>query len=113
MEILDMAALNAFVIYTEKYPDFMKYYRSKRKEFLRELSTGLVKNQVTKRKQSKIGLQKPVQYAMNLFCPHQLEEMSTTSNINTPRRCNFCPSSLDKKKQIFAHNLWEGCLCYT
>ncbi|KAK9747273.1 Transposase IS4 [Popillia japonica] len=102
MEILDTAALNAFIIYTEKYPDFVKNSRSKRKVFLRELSIGLAKNQVARRQQgSKVGLQKPVQYAINLLCPQQLEETPTTSNTNTPPRCNFCPRSLDKKTKFF------------
>ncbi|KAK9751585.1 hypothetical protein QE152_g4987 [Popillia japonica] len=110
IEILDLAALNAFIIYTEKYSDFMKNSRSERKVFLTE-QIGLVKNEVTRRQQgSKMGLQKPMQYAINLLCPQQLEETSTTSNTNT--HGNFCPRSLYKKTK-FSCTTCRKAVCVT
>jgi hypothetical protein len=40
--MIDSAALNAFVIFTENMPNFGEYKKDKRKKFLKELALALI-----------------------------------------------------------------------
>ncbi|KAG5883236.1 hypothetical protein JTB14_026457 [Gonioctena quinquepunctata] len=48
MEMIDIAALKAFIVWSKKYPEWRKKDRSHRRSFLRELSIQLAENDVKK-----------------------------------------------------------------
>lgn len=127
MEILDMAALNSYILWTLKYPEWKKNDKSRRKCFIRELSLDLVKPNIIKRKNSAFKFHKPQQDAIDMAMSHY-EKISpemiviTTSNSQdgtastasraSVRNCRFCPYAT-KKKSTLVCNICKKPVCTT
>lgn len=102
MEMLDMAALNAYIVWISKNTEWKKNDRSRRKIFLEELSTQLVKNNVIERRQSNHSFHQDVQLSFNLFykefhLSNEEEKENSPTKLLKTRRCSFCPRTKDKK----------------
>jgi hypothetical protein len=99
--MLDIAALNALVIWKEKNPDWNKNKRFKRRLFLEELGTCLISHLLEVRSQTSKFLHKDVQNAIAVMgyprMEKALEELNEASTDSKRKRCSFCDRSKDRK----------------
>lgn len=105
-----MAALNAYLLWITKYPDWKKNNKCRRKQFIRDLSIELIKPNVIKRKQLNLKYHRQQLDAFNTVLLHCGEMTSETAEINisvTPREtqirgsCSFCDKNSRKRSRIF------------
>lgn len=112
MEMIHIAALNSYILWVQKYPDWKKNDRSRRKQFIRVLSTELAKENVGKRKNSAVKFHRQQQDAFALYLsssdaaisttsptPMETAAPATSSNIYKTGCCRFC--SEHRKTRIF------------
>ncbi|XP_077291811.1 uncharacterized protein LOC143915190 [Arctopsyche grandis] len=66
MEMLDIAALNAYLLRAQKYPEWKANNRSRRKLFIRELSLELAMPNIVRRKKSTVKFHKQQQDAIDI-----------------------------------------------
>ena len=102
MELVDMAALNAYIIWTIKNPDWQKDNPRKRSEFLQSLVLELVTPYIEIRAQNSHGLQKPIINAMSAVGitvpkPQGRLQKGQSSKMCSGRRCAYCPKNKDRK----------------
>lgn len=105
MEILDMAALNAYILWLEKNPNWRKNDRSRRRYFLKVLRKELVTNNVHCRNAQKYFHNKQ-KISIRVF-------LGNSNVINSPeyhnekmtkrRRCEFCPHNDNRKTNSLCH----------
>jgi len=99
--MLDIAALNALVIWKEKNPDWNKNKRFKRRLFLEELGTCWISHLLEVRSQTSKFLHKHVQNALAVMgypkVEKTLEELNETSTDLKRKRCSLCDRSKDRK----------------
>lgn len=106
MEIIDMAALNAYIIFTKKFPNWRCNDRSRRRIFLQNLAQELALPNVLNRKQNSNNFHKTVTTAIDLFLVNThaaaAEKPDPARQIQhyTNRRCSFCARSRDRKTKI-------------
>lgn len=130
MEILDMAALNAYILWTLKYPEWKRNNRSNRKIFIRELSLDLAKPNIIKRKNSAFRFHKPQQDAIDMVTSHYqkispetavIDDITSNSQMGVStstacrasvRTCRFCPYPT-KKKSTLVCNICKKPVCTT
>ncbi|KAG5870258.1 hypothetical protein JTB14_012268 [Gonioctena quinquepunctata] len=67
MEMIGIAALNAYIVWSKKYPEWRKKDRSRRRSFTRELSIQLAENNVQGRKVYNTGQNIPIKSAIDMF----------------------------------------------
>ena len=99
-DLIDISALNAYVIWVTKFPDWRPNDRSRRQYFLRELATELVQPNVLLRQSFTSGFHSYTKFGMDIFNKHVSDfESSPNKNIPTPgkSRCVFCPRNVDRK----------------
>lgn len=113
MELIDIAALNAYILWVERFPEWRANDRSRRKEFIRQLSIELAKPNVDLRSNNPKH-HKNLQNSINIFNKSCYPEESTppaSSLINNPelnqssvsgpsgkpKRCAFCNRTKDRK----------------
>lgn len=104
MEIIDMSALNAYIIFTKKFPDWKCNDRSRRRLFLQNLAQELALPNVVNRKQDSKNFHKTVNNAIDLFLSNSNstvpENPAREIQHYTNRRCSFCARSRDRKTKI-------------
>lgn len=117
MEMVDIAALNAYIIWTKKNPTWRDKDRSRRRVFLRELGLSLVRDNVESRKESGTHFHKYQRDAMNLVCPEAENPTGEAGTTEAARqdnkltgRCSFCPRRQDRKSK-FACNSCKKFVC--
>ena len=102
MNILDICALNAFVLYVEKYPNWNKQNFSRRRLFLLELGDELVRRNMENRAKYK-NHKSHIKSALR-DCGIMVDDSeNATEQVNPVRkraRCYKCPRNLDKKVNI-------------
>lgn len=100
MELIDIAALNAYIIWIKKNPDWRKNDKGKRKIFLDELGAQLVEENIIFRS-GNIHLQKPVRESIEIFFKARninLTEPGPSDPSPVKRlRCVECPRKKDRK----------------
>lgn len=100
MEILDMAVLNSYILFINKFPEWHSNDRSRRRLFIEELSVKLAAGNVADRLETVHYLHKPQKYAMYLFseiCPESAPEKENVRPEAKSGRCNFCKRDKDRK----------------
>lgn len=99
--MLDIAALNALVIWKEKNPDWNKNKRFKRRLFLEELGISLATHLLDVRSQTSKFLHKDVQSALAVMGYPKVEkasqELNETSTDLKRKRCSLCDRTKDRK----------------
>lgn len=117
MEMVDIAALNAYIIWTKKNPTWRNKDRSRRRVFLRELGLSLVRDNVESRKESGTHFHKYQKDAMNFVCPEAENPTGEAGTTEAARqdnkltgRCSFCPRRQDRKSK-FACNSCKKFVC--
>ena len=105
MDMVDMAALNAYVIWTQRYPEWRKNDRSIRQCFLRQLSIQLANKNVVSRKQQSTNLPTHLKRGFDMFETSEMTEASFLEKLEFDRlqnrnRCFYCPRNKDKKTNV-------------
>ena len=104
MDLIDIAALNAYVIWKNKFPEWKKHDRSNRQKFLRQLSIELASPNVTLRQANSSNLSALVKSGFVMFeKSYNVDESINPEFILTQakrNRCSFCPRDKDKKSAI-------------
>lgn len=96
--ILDVACLNAYIIFTSQHPDFHPKQSHKRRLFIKELVKELVIPQMTVRLDTVLNLPKAVLSSMER-CGVVTQPAEGTSQQTSvgKKRCHICPSKKDRK----------------
>jgi hypothetical protein len=99
--MIDIAGINALIIWKEKNPDWNQNKCYKRRLFLEELGMSLVSPLLDYRSQTSTNLQKDIRNALALFgypvIEQELQEENKISTQSKRKRCAFCHFSKDKK----------------
>jgi len=99
--MLDIAALNALIIWKKKNPDWNKNKKYKRRLFLEELGISLVAHLLDVRSQTSNFLHKDVQSALAVMSYPKVEktsqELNETSTDLKRKRCSLCDRTKDRK----------------
>uniref|UniRef100_A0A8C4PWH1 PiggyBac transposable element-derived protein domain-containing protein n=1 Tax=Eptatretus burgeri TaxID=7764 RepID=A0A8C4PWH1_EPTBU len=101
--VLDVAALNAFVLYKSQRPEFMQCVTYKRRSFLKELAQELVTPHMQSRLQANPRLPKNIVSSMEIFGVTQQQLQLACRHEQGPqkkRRCYCCPSNRDRKSSM-------------
>jgi hypothetical protein len=104
--ILDCAAVAAFVVWSSKFPDWNMGVRYKRRLFLKELGLGMVEDMLQRRVQNPQAMQQQVRSAFESLgrrpAPNVLAHDVTVRTPQSKRqRCTLCPRASDKKVSTF------------
>jgi hypothetical protein len=97
--MIDSAALNAFVIFTENVPKFGEHKKGKRQKFLKELAFAVIIQHARQR----LEVQQTPQHVKQVIdscgiVPAPSPAPSTTQRHSAQRKiCYFCSRSKDKK----------------
>lgn len=106
MEMLDIAALNAYILWSEKYPDWYRDVTRKRKRFLQELMLMLAKPHIEERARSPTGLHLNVVRAIEAVgvevkkTTHPNVGREESSKMVTGKRCTVCPRNEDRETRF-------------
>ncbi|KAG5873786.1 hypothetical protein JTB14_024102 [Gonioctena quinquepunctata] len=93
--MIDVAALNAYIVWSKKYPEWRQKDRSPRRSFSRELSIQLAEDNVQERKVYNTGQNIPIKSAIDMFLreteknlpgPNPNQELGEIQ-ANTSKRC--------------------------
>ena len=101
--LLDIAAVNSFVIFMYNNPTFHHKENCKRRFFLEELALDLMKPQLQNRQSHPEGLTSQTRQAMAsvgypcLERPKPPRPLTTRASAKKRKRCSFCPSDRDRK----------------
>ncbi|XP_060755461.1 piggyBac transposable element-derived protein 4-like [Neoarius graeffei] len=98
--VVDVAALNAFTVFTAHHPDYMGGVPNARRLFIKELAQELIMPHMRRRLETSLHLQKHVIQAMEM-CGLQrqfIQPQEPNRVLQSKRkRCSLCPSARDKK----------------
>lgn len=102
LEMIDMAALNAYVVYKLRYPEWKIKNKGNRKIFIENLANNLMKGNVVERHRVNPHLHQDVISSINLFYKHlnifpPTAESRLEPAIKKIKRCELCPRVEDKK----------------
>lgn len=121
MELLDIAELNAYSLWTQKHPEWKANNRNRRKCFIRELSLELAKPNIVRRKSSALRFHNQQRDAIDTVVSyyHRQSREATEEDplpMNIPieyesksaarvqsRSCRFCPSQTKKRTRLTCH----------
>lgn len=114
--LIDIAGLNAYAMFTKKYPTWKMADKERRKNFMLELGQELIKTCVDERiKKPTTGLHKSVVAALELVSgtslavrPQAPGDCSSTSR----KRCYECVKEVQNKKQKYSHLSKMKQTCY-
>jgi hypothetical protein len=101
--IVDCAAVAAYVVWCTKFPDWNAGKRDKRRMFLKELAMALVEGELQRRSQNPQAVQHHVKLAFeSLGRPIERPTVAPPAPHATPKaskrnRCSFCTRGNDKK----------------
>uniref|UniRef100_UPI00358F4BCF piggyBac transposable element-derived protein 4-like n=1 Tax=Myxine glutinosa TaxID=7769 RepID=UPI00358F4BCF len=101
--ILDVASLNAYVLYTSQHPECNPGLMHKRRLFLKELVLELVTPQMQSRLDDNPRLPRNIITSLEVFGVTQPSARSTGGHEQGPpkrRRCFYCSSSKDRKSNV-------------
>uniref|UniRef100_UPI00358F8AC9 piggyBac transposable element-derived protein 4-like n=1 Tax=Myxine glutinosa TaxID=7769 RepID=UPI00358F8AC9 len=101
--LLDVATLNAYVLYTAQHPEFMQGLMHKRRLFIKELVLELVKPHMQRRLEDNPRLPKNIVTSMEIFGVAQQQLRKACGREKGPqkkRRCYYCPSNKDRKSSV-------------
>jgi hypothetical protein len=103
--IIDSAALNAFVIFTENVPKFGEHKKEKRQKFLKELALALIIPHARQRFEVQQTPQDVKQVIRSCgILPATSPAPSTTQRHSAQhKRCYICPRSKDKKTKFICN----------
>jgi len=103
--IIDSAALNAFVIFTENVPNFGEHKKEKLQKFLKELALALIIPRARQRFEVQQALQDVKQVIRSCgILPSTSPAPSTIQHYSVQRkRCCICPRSKDKKTKFICN----------
>jgi len=110
--IIDSAALNAFVIFTENVPNFREHKKEKRQKFLMELALVLIIPHTRQR----FEVQQTPQDVKQVICSRgilpALSPAPSTTHCHSAqlKRCYICPRSKEKKTK-FIRNKSNNFVC--
>ncbi|XP_077300037.1 uncharacterized protein LOC143920894 isoform X2 [Arctopsyche grandis] len=126
MELLDMAALNAYLLWINRYPNWKIGSADRQKLFIKELCLELVKPNILKRKVIRQTYHVKQQYAIDVvlaYCEEVLPKSpvvltSTETKVvskSTPSRgsCRFCPLPAKKRTRLMCYSCGKAvCLLH-
>ena len=101
--ILDIAAVNTFIVFLHNNPDFHPKVTCKRRIFLESLAMDLMKPQLEYRRENPAGLGDHTRTAMStvgypVVClPKPARPRTTRAAALKRKRCHYCPVSKDRK----------------
>lgn len=103
MDLVDIAALNAYIIWTSKYPNWKINDRSRRQLFIRELGVELIRSNVILRQSVISNHHYHITYSFELFnklvgIPQP--SVSSCDDVTNKARCFFCMRNKDRKSKI-------------
>lgn len=94
--IIDTAALNSFILWKIKYPDWKDSYLDARRTFLLCLGKELVKNHTIRRYKNKDRLQQPIRDHMLTVVPECDRQINPIAQ-RWSGRCYICTRKNDRK----------------
>jgi len=98
--MIDIAAINAMIIWKTKNPQWNQNIKHKRRLFLEELGLALVSHQLDFRSKNSKFLNADIQNALAVVgYPVMKRNISTISHNSTQakrKRCSFCELSMDR-----------------
>lgn len=97
--MMDVAALNSYVVFSTQHPGYFPNRTDKRRLFLRELAEELVKPQMIMRLPIP-NLPKSVQDALKRCGVSKPTEEEVRAQEPKRRRCGFCPYDLHRKSTL-------------
>lgn len=105
MDLIDIATLNAYVIWTCKNPDWEISANDRRKEFVRQLGVELATNNVILRKNSFARYHKLQNYSFEVFykkinLPFDDQPGPSKRQKVERKRCFYCSRQQDKKTNL-------------
>jgi len=103
--IIDSAALNAFVIFTENVPNFREHKKEKRQKFLKELALALIIPHTRQRFEVQQTPQDVKQVIRSCGILPALSPAPSTTHRHSAqcKRCYICPISKDKKTKFICN----------
>lgn len=103
--LIDTAALNSFILWRLKYPDWNKSYLDARRKFLLCLGKELVKDQIRRRFGNKDRIQQLIRDHMITVVPELGGPHVPPLAERSSGRCVICPRQKDRKTR----NKCESC----
>ncbi|KAL3277444.1 hypothetical protein HHI36_012792 [Cryptolaemus montrouzieri] len=112
-EIKYMAAPNAFIIFTQNYPEWCKY-EGRRRKFLQLLCQELALTNVKTGGTNCQGKQKPTLEAIRLFLAENGEriEASHRNAVGSSKLCQIYSRKEDRKSRIKCSNVAHLCVIH-
>lgn len=98
--IIDIAGVNSYSLWTKKFPNWKKNQKDKRRLFLLDLGLALVKPHVARRMTNRNGFPKRVLDAMSQVIPQENAPI-TPNPEQSFGRCYYCPRKDDKKCRLY------------
>lgn len=95
--IIDVAGIAAFIIWTTKNPQWNDNKRCRRRIFLQQLGRSLVDAHLNQRRQNPYAFQRGVRLAMSILDTTIASPVKTKSADGKRRRCHLCPRQRDRK----------------
>ena len=95
--MIDVAAIAVYVIWTRKNPEWNDNKQYRRRIFLQQLSRSLVDSHVNRRSQNPYAVQRGTRLAMSNIGISMARPVNTTSTRAGRQRCHICPSKRDRK----------------
>lgn len=97
--IIDVAALNAYIVFTKEHPNYNIGVTHKRRIFLKDLAKELVIPHM-QRRSTNPNLRRSVRECMSRFIDICGPPAAHTSATIKRKRCSVCPSSIDRKSTM-------------
>lgn len=111
--VVDVAALNAFTVFTAHHPDYMGGVPNARRLFIKELAQELIMPHMRRRLETSLHLQKHVIQAMEM-CGLQrqfIQPQEPNRVLQSKRkRCSLCPYARDKKSVSLMLPMCTACV---
>jgi hypothetical protein len=99
--MIDIAAINALVVWKTKNPEWNQNKKYQRRLFLEELGLSLVSHLLDSRSKNSKFLNKDIQNALAIVgypvTKTNLSEVDKNSAQSKRKRCSLCEHSMDKK----------------
>ena len=108
MNMLDVAAVAAYVVWMEQMQDWNHGKSNKRHRFLSELSNQLVLPEQIRRFENPRAMQKGANKALELLGFQSTPEVPAAS-VGGPGRCHVCPPNYDRKVRIRCNTCNRHC----
>ena len=113
--IIDCAAVAAYVVWCTKFPEWNTGKRDKRRMFLKELAMALVEGELQRRSQNPQAVQHQVKLAFeSIGRPIERPTVAypvpqASLKASKRNRCSFCTRGNDKKMSTFCSRCNHAC----